>query len=52
MGTFVKNHFGFGESKIQSAIGTLEHKHTVGQDVDELICQSERKMQQNAIFYL
>ena len=25
---------------------------TVGQDVDELICQSERKMQQNATFYL
>ena len=25
---------------------------TVGQDVVELICQSERKMQQNATFYL
>ena len=25
---------------------------TVGQDVDELICQSERKMRQNATFHL
>ena len=25
---------------------------TVGQDVDELTCQSERKMQQNATFYI
>ena len=31
---------------------TVRGGGTVGQDVDELIYQSERKMQQNAKFYL